>query len=146
MTAAVACIVLSYARIWAQSPVDWNYSSKKIADKTYEIHLTARVSSPWHIYSQFTPAGGPIATKISFNKNPFVVRNNAIKEVGELQQHHEPLFGVDVKYFGGNVDFVQVVTLKSGVKTNMSGNIEFMACNDQECLPPKTISFTVQLK
>ena len=39
----------------AQSPVSWTFSSKKIADKTFELHLTADIQSGWHLYSQEQP-------------------------------------------------------------------------------------------
>lgn len=129
-----------------QNPVTWSATSKKINDKTYEIHLTANINQGWHIYSQTTPEGGPIPTNVNFTKNPLVLLNGKVKEVGKLEQHHEPLFGVDVKQFSNKVDFVQVVKLKAPVKTLMKGEVEFMVCNDKECLPPKTEKFSVALK
>ena len=35
-----------------QNPVDWTVSSKKIADKTYEIHLTATINAGMFIHRQ----------------------------------------------------------------------------------------------
>ncbi len=128
-----------------QDPVNWTATSKKIADKTYEIHLIANIEDGWHIYSQTTPAGGPIPTNISFTKNPLLVLQGTAKEVGKLEQHNEPLFGVDVKQFSDKVDFVQVVKVKASVKTSMSVSVEFMVCNDRQCLPPTTKKFTVAL-
>jgi len=136
---------------FSQNPVEWKFSAKKIAEKLYEIHLAAIVQNPWHIYSQFTPEGGPIATSIQFNKNPLIEIEGTAKEIGKLQQKHEEVFGVDVKYFGGNIDFVQIIKIKgkgnpSTPRTNISGTIEYMICNDQECLPPKTVAFNVRLE
>ncbi|MGZ8553853.1 MAG: protein-disulfide reductase DsbD domain-containing protein, partial [Chitinophagaceae bacterium] len=37
------------------NPVSWSFSAKKVADKTYEIHLTATMQSGWHLYSQTQP-------------------------------------------------------------------------------------------
>ena len=128
-----------------QDPVHWTATSKKIADKTYEIHLTANIDNKWHIYSQTTPDGGPIPTNISFTKNPLITLDGSAKEVGKLEQHNEPLFGVDVKQFSNKVDFVQVVKMKANVKTSVSVAVEFMVCNDHECLPPSTKKFTVAL-
>jgi hypothetical protein len=130
---------------FSQIPVQWTYSSKKILDKTYEVHIKASVQSPWHIYSQTTPDGGPQPTKITFSKNPLLTVWGEAKEVGKLSRKHEEAFGVDVKYFDGDVDFVQVVKLKSNAKTNVSGTIEFMVCNDEECLPPTTNKFSITL-
>jgi len=52
---------------------------------------------------------------------------------------------VTAKYFEGQADFVEVVKLKANAKTNVSSSIEFMACNNEQCLPPKTVSFNVAL-
>ena len=67
------------------------------------------------------------------------------KEVGKLEQKHEELFGVDVKQFSNKVVFVQTVKLKAKAKTAVSGTIEFMTCNNRECLPPKEEKFSVAL-
>ena len=74
-----------------------------------------------------------------------IVLNGPVTEVGKMEQHNEPIFGVDVKQFSKKVEFVQLVKLKTVVKTNISGTIEFMVCNDRECLPPKTEKFSIPL-
>ncbi len=129
-----------------QNPVSWTASSKKIADKTYEIHLTANIDNGWHTYSQTTPDGGPVATSITFTRNPLLTLDGKTKEIGKLEKHFEPLFGVEVKQFSNKVDFVQLVKLKAPVKTSVNVAVEFMVCNDKQCLPPSTRKFTVALK
>jgi thiol:disulfide interchange protein DsbD len=129
-----------------QDPVTWNFTAKKVNATTYELRLSAKLEYGWHTYSQSTPAGGPVATEITFTKNPLVTLSGAVKETGKLEQHFEPLFGVDVKQYSNKVDFVQTITVKKGVKTAVKGSVEYMACNDHECLPPVNKSFTISLK
>ncbi len=136
------CVSLTHA----QNPVSWSFSAKKVADKTYEIRLISKVDHPWHIYSQTTPEGGPLPTKIVFGKNPLLNVQGEVKEVGKLVQKREEVFDLDVKYFEGQADFVQVIKLKSNVKTNISGTVEFMVCNDVQCLPPATVNFSIPLQ
>lgn len=131
---------------FAQDPVHWEFKAKKIKDKIYEVHITATIEDPWSIYSQSTPEGGPLPTTIEFAKNPLVVPSGKIKEVGTLKKKFEDVFEVDVLYYKNKVDFVQVVTLKNNVKTNITGNVEFMACNDQQCLPPNTVKFSIPIQ
>lgn len=128
------------------NPVKWSFSSKKLDDNTYEVHITATIDKGWHTYSQTTPEGGPIPTSINFTKNPLVSINGKPKELGKMEQHHEPLFNVDVKQFSDKVDFVQVVKVKGAANTSVSGSIESMACNDKQCLPPSTEKFSISLK
>jgi hypothetical protein len=138
--------VLQGAFAQIKSPVKWSFTSKKLSDNSYEIHLTATIEKGWHIYSQTTPDGGPVPTAINFSKNPLLIMEAAAKEIGKMEQHNEPLFGVLVKQYSDKVDFVQVVKLKSKVKTVAAGKLEFMVCNNRECLPPSTVSFSVPLQ
>ncbi len=141
----VPLLAISLAVSAQQNPLKWDFSAKKIADKTYEIHLKATIDYGWHTYSQTTPAHGPSPTKIIFRKNPLTVITGKPKEIGDLQQKYEEVFGVNVKYFSNEVDFVQVVKLKSNVKTTVAGTVEFMVCTDERCLPPATQSFSIDI-
>ncbi|SRR5258705_1452041 len=129
-----------------QDPIKWSFSSKKISQGTYEIHLAATIQSGWHTYSQTTPDGGPIPTTFKFSKNPLLTMTAGVNEIGKLEQHNEPLFGVDVKQFSNKVDFVQLVNVKGNAKTAVTGSVEYMVCNDRECLPPKEVKFSIAIK
>jgi hypothetical protein len=133
--------------IFAQSDVvQWKFESKKLDDKTFEVKLIALVQDSWHIYSTTTPDGGPLPTKISFSKNPLTVIDGNIKEVGKLETHFEDVFDIDTKYYNDKVEFVQVVNVKGKAKTNVSGTVEYMACTNKQCLPPKSVPFSIALK
>ena len=138
-------IVLSALAQPRLTPYSWSYAAKKVGGNVYELHFTMDVNSPWHTYSQFTPDGGPIPTSFSFTKNPLYMLDGKVKENGKLLNKHEAVFGVDVKYFNGKVDFVQLVKVKGNAKTNFSGSVEFMVCNDKQCLPPTTEKFSIPL-
>jgi DsbC/DsbD-like thiol-disulfide interchange protein len=144
----ILILLLAPAGIMAQvkNPVKWAYSAKKLSGGKYELHMTATVEKGWHIYSQNTPEGGPIPTAFTFTKNPLVTVEGKVKEVGKLETHFEKLFDVDVKQYSDKVDFVQTVTVKGNVKTNMAGKVEYMLCNDKECLPPKKVDFSIPLQ
>jgi hypothetical protein len=128
-----------------KNPVKWTYSAKKLAAGKYEVHMTATVEKGWHIYSQTTPEGGPVPTQFTFTKNPLVTLSGPVKEVGKMETHFEKLFDVNVKQFSDKVDFVQVVTVKGTVKTNLAGKVEYMLCDDKQCLPPASQSFSIAL-
>lgn len=128
-----------------KSPVSWKFESKKTGNGTYELYLTASVSSPWHIYSQNTPAGGPLPTKIQFKPNPLVSLSGAAAEQGDVKKVHDKSFGVDVIYFVGDAGFTQIVKLKATVKTSLQGSVEYMVCNDHQCLPPVDVPFNIIL-
>jgi len=138
--------MLNLVNAQVQKPVHWTFSAKKINATTYEVHMTASIESGWHLYSQTTPEGGPVATTIEFSKNPLLTIDGSAKEVGKLEQRHEELFGVDVKQFSNKVDFVQKIKIRGNAKTSLNGSIEFMTCDDRQCLPPATQKFSIALK
>lgn len=143
---SIALLITLFSMAQIENPVEWSFTTKKINATTYEVHMTAKIQDGWHIYSQSTPAGGPVPTAIAYTKNPLLVLKGKIAEVGKVERHHEPLFGVDVIQFSSKVDFVQTVTLKSKAKTALRGSIEFMTCNDHECLPPRTEKFSIDIE
>lgn len=124
--------------------VKWSFSAKKIADKTYEVHLTATVNGDWHIYAQQVGVDGPIPTSFSFAKNPLIALDGKVKEIGKLIKKNEEVWGGEVRYYEKSVDFVQVVKIKGG-KTNVAGKVEYMVCNEEKCLPPAETTFSVAI-
>jgi len=129
------------------NPVSWFFSAKKIADKTYEVHLTATMQSGWHLYSQSQPDDAiAIPTDFKINSNPLLSLEGKIKEVGKMEKFHDAKLEVSANQYSDKVDFVQVVKLKANAKTNLTGSVEYQTCDDKKCLPPKTVNFTIPVK
>jgi hypothetical protein len=129
------------------NPVSWTFTSKKIADKTYEVHLTATMQSGWHLYSQVQPEDAiAIPTGFKLNNNPLLTLDGKIKEIGKMEKFHDAKLEVSANQYAGKVDFVQVVKLKANVKTNLTGSVEYQTCDDKKCLPPKIVNFSVAIK
>jgi hypothetical protein len=146
-TIILGLITIVAISLKAQNPIAWTFSSKKIGDKKYEIHMTATIQSGWHLYSQTQPSDAiAIPTGFTINPNPLLEMDGKIKEVGKVEKFHDAKLEISANQYSNKVDFVQVVKLKANVKTSVNGNVEFQTCNDEKCLPPKTISFTIALR
>ena len=140
-----AVITGTLAMAQSSKQVSWVYSAKKIAEKTYEIHMTATINGDYHLYAQDAGGDGPIPTAFTFTKSPLLALDGAVKEQGQLVKKFESAWSHDVRYYEKTVDFVQVVKLKSNVKTALAGKVEFMVCNDHECLPPADVDIKVNI-
>ena len=125
--------------------VQWTYNAKKVSDKTYEVHMIATINGDYHLYAQDVGGEGPIATSFTFAKNPLLQLDGKVKEVGKPIKKFESAWNHDVRYYEKNVDFVQVVKLKTDAKTNLSGKVEFMVCNEQKCLPPSDVEIKINI-
>jgi len=127
-------------------PVSWSYKAIKTPAGKYDLVMSAVIEGSWHIYSQYTVKGGPSGTSIRFSPNPLIAVIGKPKEVGNIVKIREGIFGepVTVSYFNEKVKFVQSIAVKTNVKTNISGTIDYMLCNDRLCAGYKK-SFDVSL-
>lgn len=128
-----------------KNPVDFKYEAKP-KEGGYEVVITASVKKPWHIYSQNTGKSGPVPTEIKFASNPLIKLIGKPKETGKLEKVYDNAFHTDVLFYSNSVVFTQEVKVKSGIKTNITGTIEYMVCNDDQCLPPTKKSFDIKLQ
>ncbi len=142
---AVLALLFSTAT-FAQSnkQVNWTFSSKKIADKTYEVRMVANIRGDYHMYAQ-DGGDGPVSTSFVFNRNPLLQLDGKVKEIGKPKKVFEEAFDSEVKYYEKSVEFVQVVKVRGSAKSNLAGKVEFMVCNEKECLPPATVDFSVAI-
>lgn len=144
MKIALFLLVLSTTSSYCQ--VNWKYKANRISPGVYELHLIATVDKPWHIYSQNSPEGGPLPTRIVFDSSSSLVYEGVPKEKGRLIQKFEEVFAIDVEYYDSNITFIQLVKLKSDVDKRAKGEIEYMVCTGAECLPPQKVKFEISLE
>lgn len=127
-------------------PVKWKFTSKKIAEKEYELTFTADIDGDWAVYSQTVASGGPIPTSFTFDENKDI---NFIGKVIESKRNRitklDPVFDMKVTKFYKQAIFKQKVKLKSK-SVIVTGNLTFMACDDDQCLPPKDVTFQFEIK
>jgi hypothetical protein len=142
----VLFIGIGFAQAQIKNPVKWMFTAKKIDDKTYELHLIANIEQGWHIYTIDHNADIGVATTVSFNNNPLGTPTGKLKVLGKPVTKKDPSTGEQVKFYEGTLELVQVVTLKAKVKTNFTGSVEFMSCDDRQCLPPTTKQFSISLQ
>src|ERR1700694_75300 len=128
------------------NPVSWTFTSKKLGDNLYELQMTATIQDGWHLYAQSQPADAIAQpTSFHFNKNPLVDLDGNVKEVGKLQKYKDEKLGVSANQYSNKVTFVQKVKVTGKAKTNIDGKREYQTCNEEKCLPPKTINLSIAL-
>ena len=64
---------------------------------------------------------------------------------GYFQFLFSEVFAMEVKSFSDSADFKQQIQLNSLQIQQITGKLEFMACTEFSCLPPKTIDFVIDL-
>ena len=127
-------------------PVSWSFNSKKLADNVYEVQMTATILQGWHLYAQQQPKDAiAVPTSFSFNKNPLISLEGKVRELGKLEKFRDEKLGIAANQYSRKVIFIQKIKLKGKAKTNVTGKLEFQTCNDERCLPPKTINLSIPI-
>ncbi|WP_443947568.1 protein-disulfide reductase DsbD domain-containing protein [Pedobacter sp. AW1-32] len=140
--AAMLFNIAAHAQI--EKPVTWSYGAKKINTTEAIVYLKANIEDGWHIYSQDVKDGGPVKTSFTFARNPAYVPLGKTIEPKPITKF-EKTFKMDVSYFEKTVVFQQKVKIKPG-SVVVKGTVEFMVCNDKQCLPPEEVSFSIPIK
>lgn len=142
-----AMVLLASATAGAQilEPVEWEFSRERISDDTYELRLTAVMDPGWYIYGTDLQPGGPIPTSIVFEEGGGFGLDGVL-QYPEAEVKYDPNFEMDIPMYGGSVTFTQRIRLLSTDPVTVTGELEYMSCDDQRCLPPDFMTFSFELE
>ncbi len=144
----ILSFVVFFANAQILDPVVYTTSIEKISESDYNLVITATIESGWHLYSQSVPEDGPIPTTLHLKsiENQFQIVGNPTE--GEGHEIDDPVFNMRIKFFEDTATFKQRIRLLTNDKIDILGEIEYMVCDDTQCLPPtyKDIKFSVQGK
>ncbi len=140
--------ILMATSIFAQveDPVKWTFSVDNVIGQEAELVFSAEIDYPWHLYSAHLPEGGPIATKPWYDESDNYTLVDEIVESPKPKVKFDAGFQMDVGTLAGKAEFRQKVKFKDAGTQTVSGEIEFQVCDDEVCLPPKSVSFAFEVK
>lgn len=126
------------------NPVTWKATYTDLPNNEGEITFTATIEKKWHIYSQRPTDAGPIPTNFS------VTPSNDYTALGKVQEenaHEEYVkaFEAKVFVFENQAIFKQKIKHTNKKAFIIKASLEFMTCNDSQCLPPKTVTFDITI-
>ena len=149
LIAVVAMSLVGNSSLSAQiirDAVSWSHSIEDKSPTEKVLVLTAVIKGDWHLYSTELPAGGPTPTHLIVDKL------TGAELVGKLTPNQKPIekfdpnFEMTLRFFGGKVSFRQQIRITDPKKFAFEGAVRYMACNDQQCLPPANWEFKIQPK
>jgi Thiol:disulfide interchange protein DsbD, N-terminal len=126
-------------------PVKWTTSVEKLSETEYKLISTATIDAGWHLYSQTVPDGGPIPTGFIYERNgKYLKKGNTKEDKGHTIE--DPVFEMEIKYFENQATFKQRIKLKAKGVFVINATIEYMVCNDTQCLPPTEVDLVFEIK
>lgn len=124
-----------------QEPVKFKTELKNVSATEVEIVFTASIEQGWHVYSTDLGDGGPISATFNTDKLTGAQLDGKLRPVGKEVSSFDKLFEMNVRYFEHSAQFVQKLKLTGG-DYQITGYLEYGACNDENCLPPTQVEFS----
>lgn len=126
------------------NPVKWTFEAKSISDKEFDLTFTAQIDPGWYVYSQKLPDDGPIPTSIAINNTEGIELVGEAKEEGHQKAGFDDMFGMYITKYSESMKITQRIKVTGGTK-EITGALTYMTCDNNRCLPPKDVLFSLEL-
>ena len=131
-----------FAQIY--DPIKWATSVEKVSDTEYNLISKATLEPNWHLYSQNVPEDGPIPTNFTYETSDnYQLVGNTSEEEGHTE--FDGVFNMKIKYFENEATFKQRIKVVNNAAFKIVGEVEFMVCDDKNCLPPTYVDLEFQI-
>lgn len=110
-------------------PVKWTSKMEKKGDKVILI-FDGTIEKDWHMYSQFTPDGGPLALEISFKNQKGNYELIGKAKEGKTRTAFNDVFGVDETFFEGKAHIEQEIKIINPNLKTVDVDFDFQVCKE----------------
>lgn len=127
-------------------PVKWTSKTERISDTEFNLIFNATIENEWHVYSQFTPEGGPLPLEIVFKnqKQNYELVGKTVES--KSSRKFNDVFGVDEIFFEKSFTLTQKIKVLNTINTVVKVNVSYQVCR-QSCInDDKDFTFTLPLK
>ena len=136
----VSILLLHFCQTgWTQiiHPINWQFS---ITEKS-EIVIQASIDKGWHLYDTNLPEGGPISTSFTFEKIEGAELLGKVISTSKVTAKYDEMFSMELRWFEKSAQFIQKIKITNPAQFKITGSVNFMGCNDEQCLPPASEEF-----
>ncbi|CAN1495622.1 COG4232 Thiol,disulfide interchange protein [Flavobacteriaceae bacterium] len=111
-------------------PVKWKSKTEKISETEFNLVLEGTIESGWHVYSQFTPDGGPIPLELKYAESAGNYELVGKTKESKTRKEYNPVFEVDEIFFEKKVVLTQKVKIVNSKTRSIKLKIDYQACKE----------------
>ena len=138
-------VLLAFANGNAQilDPVKWTTKIEKKSATNYILTFNGIIEDNWHMYSQFTPEGGPLPMEVIFKdqKGNFNLVGKA-KE-GKTTTAYNDIFEVNETFFVKTAQIQQEISILNPKVSKVEVDLNYQVCKESCINLEKKFSFTL---
>ncbi|GAA3734335.1 thioredoxin family protein [Flavobacterium ginsengisoli] len=110
-------------------PVKWTSKIEKKGNNAVLI-FDGTIEKDWHMYSQFTPDGGPLALEITFKNQKGNYELVGKAKEGKTRTAYNDVFGVDETFFEGKAHIEQEIKITNPNLKTVDVDFDFQVCKE----------------
>lgn len=122
-------------------PIHWDVRLKAINNTEYQVVYHATIDEGWHLYNMDLPEGGPVSTSFEMEVKKGLTLNGKTIAMGKPVVKKDVQFDMILSWFVREATFIQKIKVTDAKTFHLKGHVQFMACNDESCLPPTPYDF-----
>lgn len=111
-------------------PVKWTSKIEKKAGNNAVLIFDGTIEKDWHMYSQFTPDGGPLALEIAFKNQKGNYNLVGKAKEGKTRTAFNDIFGVNETFFEGKAHIEQEITIINPNLKTVDVEFDFQVCKE----------------
>ena len=130
------------------TPVKWSFKVEQSKPDEATLLLTATIDHGWHIYSRVNPLppNGPVGTTFTFNKSKDYQLIGNVIEPTPIKETDSQFDNQTLRYFNTKAVFKQKIKVFGKTDFQVTGLLEFMCCDNGQCIPPSDVDYTFDIK
>ncbi len=137
--------LLAFTTTQAQilDPVAWTTKIEKLSENEFNLVFEAKIEPDWHVYSQFTPDGGPLPLEFAFKNagKDYSLAGKATES--KTSRAYNDTFEVDEVFFSNTATLKQKIKVLNVNVTTIDVTLEYQVCKEV-CINQKK-KFTFKL-
>ena len=111
-------------------PVKWTSKIEKKAANNAVVIFDGTIDKEWHLYSQFTPDGGPLALEIVFKNQKGNYELVGKAKEGKTKTAFNDIFGVNETFFEGKAHIEQEIKIINPNLKKVEVEFDFQVCKE----------------
>lgn len=123
---------LAFAKVNAQilDPVKWTTKTEKISKIEFNLIFEGKIDEGWHLYSQFTPDGGPFPLGVKFENQSGNYTLVGKTSEGKTRKEFNDVFGVDEIFFEKKAILKQRVKITNANTSKIEVTLDYQVCKE----------------
>ena len=124
-----------------ETPVKWDIKLEDSKSSEKSITFSATIDKGWHLYDVNLPEGGPVSTSFTFTELEGAELTGNVVADRQPAKIFDNNFQMELSWYENAVVFTQKLKVTDPNKLKIAGEVEYMVCNDETCLPPEREDF-----